>query len=203
MGEERSGSRLVGPSARWNLGLCVALFCCFRWPVVGRHSFIARGCGDFRTKTNSLRESSSDSCILEPGSLRSYCFCPVKGGALIVHTTLCTGGISTWRPSVFSRAPRHWFTGTAVVHVSPFRAAPLSVKVPTHSGPFVETHRIIKCSFGAHSIAKSVKRCRLLLADCQSHVVRVTVGMEKMTAACASVWAWPLSQNPEDGSNGY
>jgi hypothetical protein len=38
--------------------------CCFRWPVVGRHSFMARSCGDDMTKPNFLRGSSSDSCFL-------------------------------------------------------------------------------------------------------------------------------------------
>jgi hypothetical protein len=39
-----------GPSACWNLGLWVVLSCCFRWPVVGRHSFMAKSCGDDMTQ---------------------------------------------------------------------------------------------------------------------------------------------------------
>jgi hypothetical protein len=53
-----------GPSACWNLGLCAVLSCCFRWPVVGRHSFMAKSCGDDMTKLNLLRGSSADSCLL-------------------------------------------------------------------------------------------------------------------------------------------
>jgi hypothetical protein len=58
-----SGSWLVGPPLAGIWGMCRP-FLLFRWPVVGRHSFMARICGDDMTRANFLRGSSSDSCLL-------------------------------------------------------------------------------------------------------------------------------------------
>ena len=61
-------------------------FLLFWWPIVGRHSFMAKSCGDDMTKPNFLRGTSSDSAVCEPGRVRSSRVCPAKGGVHIVHT---------------------------------------------------------------------------------------------------------------------
>jgi hypothetical protein len=58
----------------------------FRWPVAGRHSFMARTCGDDMTQTNLLRGISSAGVFCQPDRARSSCICPAKGGVHIVHS---------------------------------------------------------------------------------------------------------------------
>jgi hypothetical protein len=61
-----AGSRswLVGPLLAGMSRVMCRPFCCFRGSVVGRHSFMARSCGDDMTKLNFLRGSSSATCFL-------------------------------------------------------------------------------------------------------------------------------------------
>ena len=83
------------PSACWNLVLWVVPSCCFRWPVVGPHSFMAKCCDDDMTKSSFLGGSSSDSCF--PRARQSALIACLTGqrGVCTLCTPLCTGGFAT------------------------------------------------------------------------------------------------------------
>jgi hypothetical protein len=90
-----------GPSACWNLGMCRP-FCCFRWPVVGRHLFMVRICGDDMTKPNLPRGSSSDGCLLRVRqSALIACLSGQRGCAHCAH--LCAR--AAFRPAFWSLPP--------------------------------------------------------------------------------------------------
>jgi hypothetical protein len=97
------------PSACWNLGLWVVLSRCFRWPVGGRHSFMAKSCGDDMTKLNFLRGSSADSC-LRRNCLRALiaCLSGQRGCARCAH--FCAR--AAFGSSFWSRSPGSAFTAS-------------------------------------------------------------------------------------------
>ncbi|GAP56579.1 hypothetical protein AHiyo6_31440, partial [Arthrobacter sp. Hiyo6] len=75
-------------------------FWMFRWPVVGRHSFMARSCGDDMTKPNFLRGSPSDCCFLR-ATYTALVERVRPKGVWTLSTFLSTAGFLThiWIPS--------------------------------------------------------------------------------------------------------
>ena len=133
----------VAGSGSWLLALRVLEsrltcrpFLLLRGLLLARHPFIAGSCGDDMTKPIFFEDLPRVAGCCEPGSVRSSCVCPAKGGVHNVHTFV-HGRLFDPHFDPFPRVLRHRFMQFSVAgDMSSRPGSSVSLAVPVSGNVF-------------------------------------------------------------------